>query len=287
MKPLLLPNRLELQLLIRHTTGQLRTPRGGRGQLRAAMEFRPHHRRGARGTHRRRHRAADGRQRAAAAHLAGSAGPVPVLRIASDPTRQRVRSDAVPHGPSLHGVPPAVRSHQARLIGEMGIETVGVVGAGTMGSGIAQLALQAGHTVLLFDADPAAVTRGRERIREGLGRRASRLDLDAAAMDGWVEERLGRCRPVATAHDLAAASDLVIEAVIEDLAAKQALFRAFDGGARPDTILSQETCRPVASTVLSGVTAIPDWKGLAQIETAENEASSTHLAFGSPQPRER
>ncbi len=96
----------------------------------------------------------------------------------------------------------------------MGIDTVGVVGAGTMGSGIAQLALQAGHTVLLFDADSATLTRGRERIREGLGRRASRLDLDAAAMDGWVEERLGRCRPVATAHDLAAASDLVIEAVV-------------------------------------------------------------------------
>ena len=134
----------------------------------------------------------------------------------------------------------------------MGIETVGVVGAGTMGSGIAQLALQAGHTVLLFDADPAAVTRGRERIREGLGRRASRLDLDAAAMDGWVEERLGRCSPVATARDLAAASDLVIEAVIEDLAAKQALFRAFDGGAPPDTILATNTSALSVGAIAAG-----------------------------------
>ena len=54
-------------------------------------------------------------------------------------------------------------------------EVVGVVGAGTMGSGIAQVAVEAGHEVVLYDVDAAARDRGRERIRDGLTRRATRL----------------------------------------------------------------------------------------------------------------
>ena len=52
---------------------------------------------------------------------------------------------------------------------------VGVVGAGTMGAGIAQLALEAGGRVILHDADPAAVERARERIADGIARRRRRL----------------------------------------------------------------------------------------------------------------
>ena len=70
--------------------------------------------------------------------------------------------------------------------------SVGVVGAGTMGAGIAQLAIEAGHEVVLFDVDPAAIERGRARIRTGLERRAGRLDLDPESAEAWIEGRLGR-----------------------------------------------------------------------------------------------
>ena len=71
---------------------------------------------------------------------------------------------------------------------------VGVVGAGTMGAGIAQLALEAGHEVVLYDVDEAAIERGRARIRDGLARRAAKLDLDADSIDDWVDGRLARLR---------------------------------------------------------------------------------------------
>ena len=57
--------------------------------------------------------------------------------------------------------------------------TVGVVGAGTMGAGIAQVCLQAGHDVLLFDVDHAAIERGRSRIADGLQRLVDKGRLPA------------------------------------------------------------------------------------------------------------
>ena len=63
---------------------------------------------------------------------------------------------------------------------------VGIVGAGTMGAGIGQVALEAGCEVVFFDVDEAAVEAGRERIRDGLARRAAKLDLDEDAIDDWV-----------------------------------------------------------------------------------------------------
>ena len=70
---------------------------------------------------------------------------------------------------------------------------IGIVGAGTMGAGIAQLALEAGHEVVLHDVDEAAIERGRAKIREGLARRAAKLDLDADTIDDWVEGRSTGC----------------------------------------------------------------------------------------------
>ena len=72
---------------------------------------------------------------------------------------------------------------------------VGVVGAGTMGAGIAQLALEDGHEVVLHDVDEAAIERGRgARSAQGLARRAARLDLDADSIDDWVAGRLAGLR---------------------------------------------------------------------------------------------
>jgi 3-hydroxybutyryl-CoA dehydrogenase len=114
---------------------------------------------------------------------------------------------------------------------------VGVVGAGTMGAGIAQTALQAGHEVLLNDVDEPAIERGRERINAGLERLVEKGRLDA----GMRDAALGRLRHAHDLASLAGESDLVIEAAFEDLGLKRELFRALDAGARPETILTTNT----------------------------------------------
>ena len=111
-----------------------------------------------------------------------------------------------------------------------------------MGAGIAQLALEAGHEVLIHDVDPAAIERGRGRIRAGLERRARRLDLDPDTAEAWVDGRLSRLRAAATLDILTDADPgLVIEAVLEDLAAKRAILRALDAATWADAILATNT----------------------------------------------
>jgi 3-hydroxybutyryl-CoA dehydrogenase len=130
----------------------------------------------------------------------------------------------------------------------MAREIVGIVGAGTMGAGIAQIALEAGHEVVLHDVDEAAIERGRARIRDGLGRRAAKLDLDADTIDDWVDGRLEGLRDGHSLDAVAAEAGVVIEAALEDLELKQTIFRALDGAAAPDAILATNTSAlPVAS----------------------------------------
>jgi 3-hydroxybutyryl-CoA dehydrogenase len=122
-----------------------------------------------------------------------------------------------------------------------GVSIVGVVGAGVMGAGIAQVAIEAGCEVVVYDVDPDASERARSRIRDGLGRRAARLELDADSIDDWVDGRLERLRHSPTLDGIAGEADLVIEAAVEDLLLKSALFRTLDAEARPDTILATNT----------------------------------------------
>lgn len=118
---------------------------------------------------------------------------------------------------------------------------VGVVGAGTMGSGIAQVAIEAGHQVVLHDADMAAVERGRERIRDGLVRRAAKLGFDADAIEAWVDGRLANLRQERDLAALAGEADVVIEAALEDLDMKRTIFRSLDAAASPGAILATNT----------------------------------------------
>jgi 3-hydroxybutyryl-CoA dehydrogenase len=120
-------------------------------------------------------------------------------------------------------------------------ELVGVVGAGTMGAGIAQLALENGHEVVVHDVDEEAIERGRARIRDGLGRRAAKLDLDPDSIDDWVAGRLADLREAETLALLGAEVDVAIEAAIEDLELKREIFRALDAAADPDAILATNT----------------------------------------------
>ena len=117
---------------------------------------------------------------------------------------------------------------------------VGVVGAGAMGSGIAQVAAAAGHRVVLGDANPAAVPKARAGIGKAVARGVEKGRLDQGAADAL----LGR---IADAGDLSgechayAECGLVIEAVLEDLAVKRALFAGLEQVVRDDCILATNT----------------------------------------------
>jgi 3-hydroxybutyryl-CoA dehydrogenase len=113
---------------------------------------------------------------------------------------------------------------------------VSVVGAGTMGSGIAHVAARAGHPVVLFDAQPDALERARRGIAKDLAFLVSKQRIEAAEADAI----LGR---ITTAPDLEATarSALVIEAIAEDRAAKRSLFAALEALVADDCILATNT----------------------------------------------
>lgn len=118
---------------------------------------------------------------------------------------------------------------------------VAVVGAGTMGAGIAQVALEAGDAVRLYDTVPDARTRGRERIVEGLARRAAKADLDAESIDEWVAGRLARLDVLDDLEPTLIGAGIVVEAALEDLEVKRQLFGWLDNIASPDAILATNT----------------------------------------------
>lgn len=116
------------------------------------------------------------------------------------------------------------------------VRRVAVVGAGVMGAGIAQWTSARGLPVTLTDVSPDALARGLRTIetvyREAAARRIFTPAEAAAGLD--------RVTPVATAVPLAAV-DLVIEAAVEKLEAKQAIFRDLEARTRPDTVLATNT----------------------------------------------
>lgn len=103
------------------------------------------------------------------------------------------------------------------------IETIGIVGTGAMGRGIAQIAAQAGLAVRLYDANPQAVAAARDSLNDTFAKLAAKGKLDEAA----AQAALARVTGVHTAAELAGC-DLVIEAIVENLDAKRALFRELE-----------------------------------------------------------
>src|SRR5215210_7636113 len=116
----------------------------------------------------------------------------------------------------------------------MRFEHVLVVGAGQMGAGIAQVVAASGRRVSLHDAAPGAVERGIETMRKSLTKLAEKGGPDP-------DEVLARVEP---ADDLVAA-ELMVEAVIEDLAVKEHVFRRADATARPDRVIGMHFFNPV------------------------------------------
>ena len=118
----------------------------------------------------------------------------------------------------------------------MNIKTVGVVGAGTMGNGIAQVFAQAGFSVCLVDVAQPVLDRARAEIERSLAKFVEKSTLTAAARDAT----LGRLQMAAKVDRLAAA-DYIVEAIVEDADAKRALFSGLHAIARPDVILASNT----------------------------------------------
>jgi 3-hydroxybutyryl-CoA dehydrogenase len=125
---------------------------------------------------------------------------------------------------------------------------IGVIGAGAMGAGIAQIAAQAGHRVCLFDTGMGAADKAKAKIGETLAMLATKGKIDRAAAD----EAAGRVVAVHALGDFVSAK-LVIEAIVEDLAIKRNLLRELEVVVGPDTILASNTSSLSITALAAGM----------------------------------
>lgn len=130
--------------------------------------------------------------------------------------------------------------------------TLGVVGSGTMGGGIAQVAAQRGFSVLLYDISDELVNRSITRLQDTLGKLAAKGKLTADE----VSATMGRIRATANLEDLAAAQ-FVIEAAPENIPLKRDIFARLDAACPPQTILASNTSS-LSITMLGGATKQPE-----------------------------
>jgi len=134
----------------------------------------------------------------------------------------------------------------------MHLKTVGVVGAGQMGSGIAQVAAQAGYDVVLVDIKDEFVQKGLAGIDKSLGKLAEKGVLTKEAATA------ARARIHSATHNSALAKcDLVVEAVVENVEVKRRLFAELDGLVGPQCILASNTSS-IPITLLAAATKRPD-----------------------------
>jgi len=134
----------------------------------------------------------------------------------------------------------------------MAIETVGVVGAGLMGSGIVEQAAKSGFQVVMREVNDQALAAGHKRIASSMGRA-----LERGKMTGQDRDTvLSRITGTTDLEDLRDC-DLVIEAIIENLDLKKELFGSLDRITRPEVILASNTSS-VSITALGAATSRPD-----------------------------
>ncbi|MEX0851193.1 MAG: 3-hydroxyacyl-CoA dehydrogenase family protein [Gaiellaceae bacterium] len=128
------------------------------------------------------------------------------------------------------------------------IRTIGVVGLGSMGAGIAQLAVEAGYETVGREVTDELGEKARERIAHFLQRK-----VDKERMSG--EERESALRRLSLVTDLSAFADcdLVVEAIVEELDAKKALFAELEGIVRPNAILATNTSALSVTEIASAV----------------------------------
>ena len=155
---------------------------------------------------------------------------------------------ATPSSPSARW--PSCR-HLPKDIATPEIRSIAVIGAGTMGGGIAMSCAEAGLPVKLLDASPETLARGLARIRDNYAVSVRRGSLDQAAMD----KRLALIEPVES-YEAIAGCDAVIEAVFEQLDVKQGVFRELDRVMKPGALLFSNTSA-IDIDRIAGVTQRP------------------------------
>ena len=132
------------------------------------------------------------------------------------------------------------------------IKTIGVIGAGTMGNGIAQVFAQSGFSVQLVDVAQPMLDRARATIEKSLGKFVEKGKLSTADRDAT----LGRLS-TAAALDRLADADYVVEAIVENADAKRTLFTSLAAITRPEVILASNTSS-ISITTLGAATDRPD-----------------------------
>jgi 3-hydroxybutyryl-CoA dehydrogenase len=133
----------------------------------------------------------------------------------------------------------------------MTIETVGIIGAGTMGNGIAQTAAVAGLKVVMIDVTDAALAKGVATLTSSLERLVAKDKLDAATRDA----ALARIE-TSTDYQRLAQADLVIEAATENAELKLRILKQIESAARPDAIIASNTSS-ISITALAATLADP------------------------------
>jgi 3-hydroxybutyryl-CoA dehydrogenase len=134
----------------------------------------------------------------------------------------------------------------------MDVKTIGVVGAGTMGNGIAQVFAQAGFAVRLVDIAKPMLDRARNAIEASLAKFVEKGQLTSQARD----VALGHLSTT-TSLDMLADADYVVEAIVEQVEAKRALFTSLDALVKPEAILASNTSS-ISITQLGAATKRPD-----------------------------
>jgi 3-hydroxybutyryl-CoA dehydrogenase len=124
------------------------------------------------------------------------------------------------------------------------IRTVGVLGCGLMGSGIAEVVARAGYTTLVREVNDDLAARGRAAIEKSLGRAVDKGKLETAARD----EILARISMTTALDDLRDA-DIIIEAVTEDIDLKNEMYRTLDAACPPHTIFASNTSSLTIATM--------------------------------------
>ena len=114
--------------------------------------------------------------------------------------------------------------------------TIGIIGSGAMGAGIAQVVATAGHEVHLLDQNAAALEKAQASIGASLRKLAEKGKLTPEA----AAAAIARLHPTATMQDFASCG-LVIEAIVEDLAVKQQVFKQVEAIAPADCVLASNT----------------------------------------------
>ena len=134
----------------------------------------------------------------------------------------------------------------------LNIKRVGVIGAGTMGNGIAQVFAQGGYEVQLIDLAAPALDRGREMIEKSLGKFVDKGKLSSTERDATLARLT-----TGTNIDALASADYIVEAIVEDENTKRTLFSRLDALTRPHVILSSNTSS-ISITTLGAATKRPD-----------------------------